>query len=158
MQDEICRTYSDTPPERIPLSAQKEFKAVRNMVIREAVKLTEPALATASEEESNEAASEQERMEGDAVSSASPTMTDEESHKSRKPRHSDRAAPDVGAAVVRMLHHMGNIFQEQTSTDGFRRGFQIDRKRRQQLRDKRLAMGHREDDREEETTVQQQTM
>ena len=35
MQDEVCRTYSDTLPERVPLSKQREFKTVRNMVIRE---------------------------------------------------------------------------------------------------------------------------
>jgi TPR repeat protein len=41
MRDEVCRTYSQTLPERLPLSRQKEFKPVRNMVIREALKLSE---------------------------------------------------------------------------------------------------------------------
>ncbi|MCB7362898.1 relaxase MobL, partial [Flavonifractor plautii] len=35
MREEVCRTYSEQLPERLPLSKQKEFKAVRNMVIRE---------------------------------------------------------------------------------------------------------------------------
>ena len=34
MQEEICRTYSEHLPRRVPLSQQKEFKAVRNMVIQ----------------------------------------------------------------------------------------------------------------------------
>ena len=40
MRDEVCRSYSNTPPERLPLSQQKEFKAIRNMVIREALNLS----------------------------------------------------------------------------------------------------------------------
>ena len=41
MQNEVIRTYTDDLPERIPLSQQKEFKHVRNMVIRETLKLAE---------------------------------------------------------------------------------------------------------------------
>ena len=40
MQDEVCRVYSDELPERLPLSQQKEFKPVRNMVVREALSLS----------------------------------------------------------------------------------------------------------------------
>ena len=40
MRDEVCRSYSNTPPERLPLSQQKEFKPIRNMVIREALNLS----------------------------------------------------------------------------------------------------------------------
>ena len=35
MREEVCRTYSEQLPERLLLSKQKEFKAVRNMVVRE---------------------------------------------------------------------------------------------------------------------------
>lgn len=41
MRDEVCRTYSEKLPERLPISKQKEFKPVRNMVIREAMKLSD---------------------------------------------------------------------------------------------------------------------
>ena len=44
MQDEKCRTYNEKPPERIPLSQQKEFKPVRNMVIRETLRLIEESM------------------------------------------------------------------------------------------------------------------
>ncbi len=36
LQDELERYYKDTPREHKPLSQQKEFKAIKNMVIREA--------------------------------------------------------------------------------------------------------------------------
>ena len=38
-QNEVYRTYKDTIPEYPPLSGQKEFKSIKNMVISEAVKL-----------------------------------------------------------------------------------------------------------------------
>ena len=38
-QNEVYRAYKDTLPEYPPLSGQKEFKSIKNMVISEAVKL-----------------------------------------------------------------------------------------------------------------------
>ena len=59
--------------------------------------------------------------------------------------------PTVGEAVVRMLHHMSRIFEDNSRTDRIHRGLQIDRKRRQELQRKRLAMGHKADDHEEQS-------
>ena len=39
LRDELERYYKDTPREHLPLSQQKEFKAIKNMVIREAEQL-----------------------------------------------------------------------------------------------------------------------
>ena len=39
MREEVCRTYTEHPPQQVPLSRQKEFKSVRNMVIREVLQL-----------------------------------------------------------------------------------------------------------------------
>ena len=36
------KTYKDDLPERLPLSRQKEFRQIKNIVIKEAVKLGEP--------------------------------------------------------------------------------------------------------------------
>ena len=36
LRDELERYYKDAPRQRLPMSRQKEFKAVKNMVIREA--------------------------------------------------------------------------------------------------------------------------
>ena len=43
LREELCRDYDQTPPQRVPLSQQKEFKSVRNMVIRETLKLSDTA-------------------------------------------------------------------------------------------------------------------
>lgn len=40
-RDEIFKTYSSKPSERLPLSQNPEFKAIRNAVVKEAAKLIE---------------------------------------------------------------------------------------------------------------------
>jgi len=42
-REEVLRTYKDALPERIPLSRQKEFKRIRNIVVEEAARLGELA-------------------------------------------------------------------------------------------------------------------
>ena len=55
----------------------------------------------------------------------------------------------TGAAVLRMLHHMSRIFEDNAVADSTHMGLQIDKKRRQEMQDKRIALGHKEDDHEE---------
>ena len=56
----------------------------------------------------------------------------------------------VGLAVLRMFHHMANIFRDTTAQDSTHMGLHIDRKRRRELQEKRIAMGHKPDDHEDE--------
>ena len=49
-----------------------------------------------------------------------------------------------------MLHHMSRIFQDNAVTDSTYLGMHIDRKQRQEMQDKRIAMGHKSDDHEEQ--------
>ena len=67
------------------------------------------------------------------------------------PAGAEYRAPTVSETVVRMLHHMSRIFEDNSKVDQIHRGLQIDRKRRQELQRKRLALGHRPDDHEEQT-------
>ncbi len=57
--------------------------------------------------------------------------------------------PSVMLSVTRLLHHMGRTFCEQAPTPTVPSGVQIDRKRLAQLREKKMALGHRADDHEE---------
>ena len=45
---------------------------------------------------------------------------------------------------------MGRIFEDRCMTDTMQRGLQIDRKRQRQLLEKKIAMGHKADDHENE--------
>ena len=61
-------------------------------------------------------------------------------------------------SVTRLLHQMGRIFQEQAPVPTVPGGIQIDRKRLVQLREKKIAMGHKPDDHEEQVPSQTMSM
>ena len=65
-------------------------------------------------------------------------------------RQSASTAPEVFLAMTRLLHHMANIFQDNSLPQSGTGLTHIDRKRRQELREKRLVHGHKEDDHEEQ--------
>ncbi len=58
--------------------------------------------------------------------------------------------PSVMLAVTRLLHHMGRIFRDNSVPKSRPGGIQIDRKRLKKLQEKRIALGHRPDDHEEQ--------
>ena len=65
-------------------------------------------------------------------------------------RQSASTAPEVFLAVTRLLHHMANIFQDNSLPQSGTGLTHIDRKRLQRLRQKRIALGHKPDDHEPE--------
>ena len=197
LYEQVCRDYDEKLRERLPLSQQKEFRSVRNMVIQETLQWIAErqryadALRTPSTQEgpiikkdtaeaapknsevtaslastqpkSDRAASTTSEDTGSADVAASKDtappvgeMTPTHSQPSGQagqtaPAGADYRAPTVGETVVRMLHHMSRIFEDNSKIDQIHRGLQIDRKRRQELQRKRLAMGHKPDDHEEQT-------
>ena len=73
-------------------------------------------------------------------------------------RWDDLKPPSVMLSVTRLLHQMGRIFQEQAPVPTVPGGIQIDRKRLVQLREKKIAMGHKPDDHEEQAPSQTMSM
>ena len=63
--------------------------------------------------------------------------------------------PSVMLAATKLLHHMSRIFQSNSVLPSNPSGIRIDSKRRRRLMEKRMAMGHRADDHEEQTQYQQ---
>ena len=59
----------------------------------------------------------------------------------------EQTPPSVLLAFTRLLYHMGNIFRDNAPAPAAN-GVQIDRKRLAQLRQKRVALGHKPDDHE----------
>lgn len=120
LREEVLRTYKDTMPQRVPLSQQKEFKRIKNLVIEEAVRLGEDeAVFSPMDEQANERI----RYSG------------------------DRRNDYLLTCMARLLHHMGKLFREQSlpSTHGI--GF-VDSKLRRKIQEKKIAMGHKPDDHE----------
>ena len=67
--------------------------------------------------------------------------------------------PSIMLSVTRLLYHMSQIFQDTSAPrDSTTMHRPIERKRKRQLMEKRLAMGHKEDDHEEEQTWGGMTM
>ena len=135
MRDEVFSFYSKAKPARVLLSQQKEFKPVRNMVIREIVQMIEQP-----QDELHQTALELETVSESSAPTATPNT---------QPRQEYRSPPEsVASCMVRMLHHMGNIFRDNVGASGYR-GLQLDRKRREELQEWKIALGHREDDHED---------
>lgn len=63
--------------------------------------------------------------------------------------------PSVMLAATRLLHHMSRIFRDNSKPPHNPSGIRIDSKRRKQLMEKRMAMGHKADDHEEQIQYQQ---
>lgn len=63
--------------------------------------------------------------------------------------------PSVMLAASKLLHHMSRIFQNNSIPPVNPAGIRIDSKRRRRLMEKRMAMGHKADDHEEQTQYQQ---
>ena len=57
--------------------------------------------------------------------------------------------PSVMLSVTRLLYHIGTVFQERAPAPSVPGGIRIDRKRLAQLREKKIAMGHKADDHED---------
>lgn len=142
MRDEVFSFYSKAKPERMPLSQQKDFKPVRNMVIREVVQMMEQLQSESVEYDVPQYAAPELKAPAENVSS------DAEHKMPPRQEHRDPPPESVSACMIRMLHHMGNIFRDSVSASGYR-GLQLDRKRRKELQEWKIALGHREDDHED---------
>ena len=70
----------------------------------------------------------------------------------------DSHRPNVLLAVTSLLHHMGRIFQDNSVPPAVPTGQQMDRKLRRKIQEKKIAMGHKPDDHEEEQTMGGMTM
>ena len=66
--------------------------------------------------------------------------------------------PSVMLSVTRLLHHMGEIFQDNSIPPQTPAGQQVDRKLRFKIREKKIAMGHKPDDHEEPSQSWTMTM
>ena len=149
MREEVCHTYSEQLPERLPLSKQKEFKAVRNMVVREVLKLGQIEVSNPDTPGSIP-----------ALRDTPPRAPPELHHGTPKPTHSQHiqtqravSLADAARCVLQLFHNMGRIFQEQSATDTIQAGLHIDKKRRRMPREKRMALGHKADDHEDAVSM-----
>ena len=148
MREEVCRTYSEQVPERLPLSRQKEFKAVRNMVVREVLQLGQNEIPSSGAEEPSSAPQGTPPVSSDTQMEAHSPQPKAAPHRQAQ-RHRAASHADAARYVLQLFRSMGRIFQEQSAADTIQAGLHIDKKRRRMLREKRMALGHKADDHED---------
>lgn len=68
----------------------------------------------------------------------------------RMEQEKDLPSPNILLSATHLLHHMGNIFRDNAPRPAAPAGLHIDRKRLQRLREKKMAMGHKWNDHEEQ--------
>ena len=149
LRDTLEGYYKNRPRQHNPLSQQKEFRAIKNAIIQEAERLRQQIdqARTASEQEtSQEEEAPSEETSPDA--STNPTLANENT--------SSTASHSVGLpseyllnSTIRLFHQMGQIFRENAAPPSNPMGIRVDSKRRKKLMQKRLAMGHKQDDHEQ---------
>ena len=136
LRDTLEGYYKNRPRQHNPLSQQKEFHAIKNAIIQEAERLRLKL------------------EESSAQTSANPALTDE--HISSITSQFARLPSEyLLNSSVRLFHQMGQIFRDNAAPPSNPMGIRIDSKRRKKLMQKRLAMGHKQDDHEQTQDYEQ---
>ena len=130
LRDTLESYYKSKPRQHNSLSQQKEFRAIKNAIIQEAERLRLQI------------------EEPSAQTSANPLLTDE--HISSITSQFARLPSEyLLNSTVRLFHQMGQIFRDNAAPPSNPMGIRVDSKRRKKLMQKRLAMGHKQDDHEQ---------
>ena len=149
VRDTLEDYYKNRPRQHNPLSQQKEFRAIKNAIIQEAERLRQQMeqAQTASEQKPSQEA-EAPSGETSADTSANPTLANE--NTSSATSYSVRLPSEyLLNSTVRLFHQVGQIFRDNAAPPSNPMGIRIDSKRRKKLMQKRLAMGHKQDDHEQ---------
>ena len=150
VRDTLEGYYKNRSRQHNPLSQQKEFRAIKNAIIQEAERLRqqmEQAQTASEQETSQEKKASSEEISTDA--SANPTLAGE--NTSSVTSHSVRLPSEyLLNSTIRLFHQMGQIFRDNAAPPSNPMGIRIDSKRRKKLMQKWLAMGHKQDDHEQE--------
>ena len=143
LRDTLEGYYKNRPRQHNPLSQQKEFRAIKNAIIQEAERLRQQMEQEPSQAEEASA----EKASADA--STNPTLADENT-SSTAFHHARLPSEYLLNSTVRLFHQMGQIFRDNAVPPSNPMGIRIDSKRRKKLMQKRLALGHKQDDHEQE--------
>ena len=134
LKDEIAGYYGRNTPSHQPLVQQKEFRTIKNMIIQQAETFRQPVL----EQVPVETEPDEQQV---SPSPISPVVMPQ-------PQTVTSQTKIEGGAVIQLLHHMSRVFRGNMPV--IPPALRIDSKRRRRLQEKRMAMGHKRDDHEDE--------
>ena len=134
LKDEIAGYYGRNTPPHQPLVQQKEFRTIKNMIIQQAETFRQPV-------------PEQVPVETEPVEQQIPFLA-ESPVAMPQPQAVMSQIKIEGGAVIQLLHHMSHVFRGNMPV--IPPALRIDSKRRRRLQEKRMAMGHKRNDHEEQ--------
>ena len=150
LRDTLEGYYKNRPRQHNPLSQQKEFRAIKNAIIQEAERLRQQMEQTQAATEQDSSQDEEPSVENTSTdASANPTLADENT-SSAASHDAQLPSEYLLNSTIRLFHQMGQIFRANAAPPSNPMGIRIDSKRRKKLMQKRLAMGHKQDDHEQE--------
>ena len=138
-KENTIRTYTDEMPQRIPLVDNKEFKSIKNAIIKEALKLN----LTEDEVEKNENTDEEPVLnpfEYEENTSAESVFDSDKGvlypHYSIKTNRNS-----VAVSSLYLLRYLCNIIQNQLRFEEKQKAQRTDKKLQQKINDKKQAQG-----------------
>ena len=141
VRDTLEGYYKNRSRQHNPLSQQKEFRAIKTAIIQEAERLRQQMEQKSLQDEEPSA----ENTSTDA--SANPTLANENTSFTLS-RPAQLPTEFLLNSTIRLFHQMGQIFRDNAAPPSNPMGIRVDSKRRKKLMQKRLAMGHKQDDHE----------
>ena len=150
LRDTLEGYYKNRPRQHNPLSQQKEFRAIKNAIIQAAEQLRQQMeQAQAAEKREHSQASEPSAGKTSMDTSTNSMLTTENTSSDSDYR-TQLPSDYLLNATVHLFHQMGQIFRENAVPPSNPMGIRLDSKRRKKLMQKRQAMGHKQDDHEQE--------
>ena len=149
LRDTLEGYYKNRPRQHNPLSQQKEFRAIKNAIIQEAERLRQQMEQTQTTSEQKSSQDEEPSAEKTSTdASTNPTLANENTSFTPS-RPAQLPSEYLLNSTIRLFHQMGQIFRDNAAPPSNPMGIRIDSKRRKKLMQKRLAMGHKQDDHEQ---------
>ena len=138
-KENTIRTYTDEMPERIPLAQNKEFKSIKNAIIKEALKLI-PNEDEAEESENTDEEPVLNPFEYEENTSAESVFDSDRGvlypHYSIKTNRNS-----VAVSSLYLLRYLCNIIQNQLRFEERQKVQRTDKKLQQKINDKKQAQG-----------------
>ena len=147
LRDTLEGYYKSTPRQHNPLSQQKEFRAIKNAIVQTAEQLRQQMEQVQGEQgQARDEEPSAEKSSSDAC--ANPTLVNENTSAEQN-RRSLLPSEYLLDSTIRLFHQMGQIFRDNAVPPSNPMGIRVDSKRRKKLMQKRLALGHKQDDHEQ---------
>ena len=138
-KENIIRTYTDEMPDRIPLAQNKEFKSIKNAIIKEALKLK---LAEDEVEEIENADEEPVTSPFKYEENTSVESVFDSGRGVLYPHYSIKTNRNsVAVSSLNLLRYLCNMIQNQLRFEEKQKAQRTDKKLQQKINDKKQAQG-----------------